>query len=118
MDRGQDSGPRSVSRAHQKSLRPITERLKRRAGLDSRGCRLVYGFALCRLPRLEGISKATYRMDNGRVRRVLLHLLPQTQNVDVDGTVGDRPILSPHRIEQLFAAENHADPVHQELEQA
>ena len=56
-------------------------------------------------------------MDQPGSGGVLLDFLAQPKNIDVDCAIGDCAVLSPDSIEQLLAAENHARPGHQELQQ-
>src|SRR5665213_539348 len=48
---------------------------------------------------LKRITEAAHGMNQPGGRGVLLDLLAQTQNIDVDGAVGDRPILPPDRVQ-------------------
>ena len=75
------------------------------------------GFRVLRAARLKRIAKAAHRMNQARRGSVLFDFLPQPQNVDIDRAVGDRAILPPDGIQQLFAAEDHARPAHQEFQQ-
>src|SRR5579872_2582232 len=65
--------------------------------------------------RFEGVPESAHGMDQHGACRVPLDLLPQPQNVDIHGAVGDCAILAPDRVQQLLAAENHTRTAHQEL---
>ena len=66
---------------------------------------------------VEAIAEAADAADQEGIGRSAFDLLAQAQNVDVDGAVGHRAVVAPHGIEQLFAAEDHAGPAHQEFQQ-
>src|SRR5579883_409960 len=62
--------------------------------------------------RVEGVAEAADGVD-----QVALDFLAEAQDVNVDGAVGNRPVLAPHGVEQLLAAEDDAWATHQEFEE-
>src|SRR5262249_18624674 len=65
--------------------------------------------------RVKAISETADAADE-RSGFVGFDLLPQAQDVDVHGAIRDGAIVSPHRIEQLLAAEDDARTAHQEFQ--
>lgn len=71
-------------------------RLRRnRSGCVSADDRFERRFLIARLKR---ITESADGMDQPGRRRILLDFLPQAQDVDVDGTVGNGSVLPPHGV--------------------
>src|SRR5262249_11891890 len=66
--------------------------------------------------RVEAIAEST-DASNERSRFIAFDFLTEPQNVHVHGAIRHCAVMSPACIEQLFAAEHHAWPAHQKLEQ-
>src|SRR5690348_13242406 len=56
-------------------------------------------------------------MNQLRGCRIALDLLAEAKNVNIYGAIRNGAILSPNRVQQLLAAENHARTAHQKFEQ-
>src|ERR1039458_6737809 len=69
-------------------------------------------------PGFEGIPETADRVNEDGAGGVLFHFLTQAQDTDDPGAVGDGAVLSPDRVQQLFAAEDYAGAAHQVLQQA
>src|SRR5947209_14192896 len=82
-----------------------------------------FGFCFFRLFLLglrivvEAVPEASDGANEGRVGGIGFDLLPEPEDIHVNGSIGYGAIMAPDGVEQLFAAEDHTRAAHQELEQ-